>query len=201
VSIQVCCKTSHAGSHADFCVHRRAQRRAWYKKNKHRQHAKRKEYRSANRAKLNARDKQYRDNHKDLVRAYRQKYRAHNKDRVNAYYREYYQNNRDSILMRNAAYRASHRELVRQQARESYRRCDKAKRRVVTNRWARENPERVRGYKRSKERRSRESMGDRYMRALLVDAFIGLKGHPIPRALIEAKRAQLMIQRLTRSNT
>jgi len=63
--------------------------------------------------------------------------------------------------------------------------------------WAKDNPEAFRKSMRKKMKRYRDGLTDYYVRRLLVQHEPALAGSDIPRALVEAKRAQIMLERAT----
>lgn len=175
------CKTWHTGTCDEYRRHRHEYLRQWRKKNHKR---------------ILEQEQKYRNENRERIREEQQNYRNKNRERIREYERNYRKENLEKALKREAAYREAHRDLYRETQNAWYSR-NRNQARAASQAWMRAHPDQYRATKRRNNKDRIDRLADDYvLRKLKQSMTLKLKTTDIPRALIEAKRAQLMIHRL-----
>lgn len=160
------------------CINQK--RREWYERNKERQNdlALKRYYR--NKEHVLAKQKEFYANNKERILAQHKKYNEANKARRSEYGRKY---------------RADNKEVLREKDKCKYQK-NAAKRKTQAVEWGKAHPENRLRYTRKNHAIAVTTMRDTYIKSLIQPGRVNTP--PIPQSLIEAKREQLKMSRITK---
>jgi hypothetical protein len=171
-------------------------------------------YREFHKEQLKIKRKIYTESHKEQIKAYQQTYRDSNKEYIKKIQKEYFANNKEKILAYNKEYNKTHKVdpikirerqlryfnnhkndmLLKEKRSESVNKYQKSKKGILNLKKYRSS-EKYKKIKRDQQKKYTDSITDAYISALLKIPFNEVKKYP---ELIEAKRLQIQIHRLTK---
>ena len=165
-----------------------------------------KAYRIRNKEKIREKSKNYRIKNKEKIREMKKKYyyegggkekskqwAEKNKDKLNAQWRARYKKNPEKYLNKHKEYLENNPEKYKEYKKREYWK-HRHKYLEYSKQYSKDNKERIN----KKRKKDRENLSDWYIKKIIIDNSRILKSKDIPKWLIEMKKQELQIKRITR---